>query len=235
MLKRRDFIKSIGVLGALILTPLGKLHVFQKENTIQETHNQDGELYSGFLLLEMGTSVPSFIEIPSVPVAGYDEWQNPILDANSGVTTYFDDIHSLKSDTSIPIFIPSVLPNRMNFLQGQVIRFKGSDNVWEASCVYGAELGQGIQVYLSARPIFPRPFPVWPVRNLEHDAFLTQDSNDPGIKPDKVDMTPSKGIWFHLGQADSLLWIKHEILYTLTVETQGQSGFTENVVKNLVE
>jgi hypothetical protein len=157
------------------------------------------------------------------------------LEAFSGVTTYFDNIEGLKADINFPIFTPGLLPQKMKFLRGQVIRFKGSGNVWEASCVFGSDFDQSPQIVLSARPVFSHPFPVWPIRNLAHDVQPILDNNDPGVKPDKVDFTPNKGIWFHLDQADSLHWIKHDVLYTLFMNNQGQSELTESVVKSLTE
>jgi hypothetical protein len=234
MFNRRDVLKMIGSLGAFIFTPLNKI-VNRLPTNLLNDDLSTGELYSGFLLLEMGAPIPSFVEIAPVPVAGYDEGQRILMEPYSGVTTYFDNIEGLKADINFPIFIPDSLAHKMKFLQGQVIRFKGSGKVWEASYAFGSEVGHSSQVYLSARPVFSHPYPVWPIRNLANGDQPILDDKDPGVKPNKVDITPNHGLWFHHDQADTLQWIKHDVLYTLSIENQSQSDLNESVVKSLKE
>ncbi|HOQ97434.1 MAG TPA: hypothetical protein PLJ35_01265 [Anaerolineae bacterium] len=151
--------------------------------------------------------------------------------------SHFDSIDNPKDSVSFRVFVPGSLPDGMVFLQGQVLRFVESGEVWEARIDFGPQDTREPLISLAARPVFSRPYPVKPVvgyprkeadqRVLEEEFFV--------IKPQKVSFTPRPGIMLPTEQGYVLQWIKQDVLYTMFMEHTGWREMPEAVGKALVE
>lgn len=234
MLSRRDFLKMVGALS-FVMTPLNKL--------IRKTQNigsSDGELYEGFVLLDQDAPVPFFVEGAPCPILCQVDEAEPLdlkLDAYRGEVLWFDSIESLRGNIDFRIFIPGSLPHKMTFLQGYILRFAGSGEVWEARLDFGFEDNREPLISLSARPIFARPYPVWPVLSYPQKEVGEFIFDDEYIvkKPEKVSFTPRRGIMLPTDKGYTLQWIKKDVMYTMFMEYDGWRGKAENVGKSLVE
>lgn len=238
MLNRRDFIKLIGAFG-FVLTPLNKLLRVSSLGSYGEG-SPEGELYEGFVLLDLDAPIPFFVGCaPSPILCQVDEGDefDPDVVAYRGEVLVFDNIEKLKTSIDFRLFVPGSLPHKMTFLQGYVVRFAGSGEVWEARLDFGFEDNQESLISLSARPIFAQPYPVWPVL-----AYPKKDAGDFILddeyvvkKPEKVVYTPKRGIMIPTEQGYTLQWIKKNILYTMFMEYDGWHDNPEKVGGSLVE
>jgi hypothetical protein len=238
MLNRRDFLKMIGAFG-FVLTPLNKL-LRNSSFGLQGGGSSEGELYEGFVLLDQDAPIPFFVEGTPCPIlCQIDETEAiaPELDAYRGDTQWFDNIENLKDNIDFHLFVPGSLPHKMTFLQGYIIRFAGSGEVWEARIDFGFEEDREPLVTLSARPIFARPYPVWPVltypKKEAGDYIL--DEEYVVKKPEKVAFTPKRGVMLPTDQGFMMQWIKKDVLYSMFMEYDGWRGKAEAVGKSLVE
>ncbi|MCL4261464.1 MAG: hypothetical protein KJZ52_12645, partial [Anaerolineales bacterium] len=87
------------------------------------------------------------------------------------------------------------------------------------------------------RPIFARPYPVWPVLTYpkKEPPEIILDDEYIIRKPDKVVFTPEQGIMLPTDQGYTLQWIKRDVLYTIFMEYEGWRDNVESVGKSLVE
>lgn len=236
MLSRRDFLKMLGAFG-FVLTPLNKL-IRKTSSGLQGGGQSEGELYEGFVLLDEDAPIPFFVQEAPCPILGeIDESVAPELDAYRGNALWFDNIESLKDNIDFRIFVPGSLPHRMTFLQGYVLRFAGTGEVWEARLDFGFEDNREPLISLSARPIFARPYPVWPILTYPKKEAGDYILDDEYIvkKPEKVVFTPRRGIMLPTDRGFMMQWIKKDVLYTMFMEYDGWRGKSESVGKSLVE
>ncbi len=237
MLSRRDFIKMIGAFG-FVLTPLNKL--LRKSSSDLQGGAPDGELYEGFVLLDLDAPIPFFVGCaPSPILCQVDESDefDPDVVAYRGEVLLFDSIEKLKTSIDFHLFVPDSLPQEMTFLQGHVVRFTSSGEVWESRLDFGFEDNREPLISLSARPIFARPYPVWPVLTYpkkEAGDFILDDEYVIQ-KPEKVVYTPKRGIMIPTEQGFTLQWIKRNVLYTMFMEYNGWQDNPEKVGRTLVE
>lgn len=234
MLSRRDFLKMIGAFS-FVLTPLNKLI-----RKTQGIGSSDGELYEGFVLLDQDAPVPFFVQGAPCPILGQiDEIETvaPNLEMYRGDVLWFDSIESLKDNVNFRLFILGSLPHKMKFLQGYVLRFAGTGEVWETRLDFGFEGNREPLISLSARPIFARPYPVWPILTYpkKEAGEVILDEEYIVIKPEKVDFTPKRGVMLPTDQGYTLQWIKKDVLYTMFMEYEEWRGNAESVGKSLVE
>lgn len=238
MLNRRDFIKLIGAFG-FVLTPLNKLLRVSSLGS-QGEGSPEGELYEGFVLLDLDAPVPFFVESTPCPIlCQVDETEaiDPKLDAYRGEISWFDSIESLKDNIDFRVFIPGVLPHKMTFLHGYVLRFAGTGNVWEARLDFGYGEDQEPLISLSAYPSFPRPYPIWPTLfypKKEAGEFIF-DEEYFIKKLEKISFTPERGVLSRTDQGYAMYWIKQDVLYTMSVEYDGWYEQPESVGKALIE
>lgn len=69
MIKRRDFLKMIGGIGAYVLMPFSKIaHLFP--STYFQQNLEKWELYEGFLFLELDAPKPDFVTGAACPILG---------------------------------------------------------------------------------------------------------------------------------------------------------------------
>ncbi len=234
MLSRRDFLKMIGAFS-FVLTPLNKL--------IRKTQgfgSSDEELYEGFVLLDQDASIPFFVQGAPCPILGQiDEIETvaPNLEMYRGDVRWFDSIESLQDNVNFRLFILGSLPHKMKFLQGYVLRFAGTGEVWETRLDFGFEGSREPLISLSARPIFARPYPVWPILTYpkKEAGEVILDEEYIVTKPEKVAFTPKRGVMLPTDQGYTLQWIMKDVLYTMFMEYEEWRGNAESVGKSLVE
>lgn len=239
MLSRRDFLKMLGAMGAAMLIPFDKIaHALPR--SVKQEGMSDGEVYEGFVLLEHGEPVPYFVEGAPCPILGsLDETDvvNPDVTQYLGETQWFGDYKSLRENLDFHLFIPRSLPKKIKFLNGYILRFAGSGQVWEARLDYGYIDTKDVVVSVSARPVFPKPYPVWPTLifpKKEKDQYIL-DEEYVIVKPEKVNFTPHKGILSPTENGFMLQWIKKDVLYTMFMEYDGLRDKAEQVGSSLQE
>lgn len=214
---RRQFLWQSGKsLAALVLlTGVPKLHdkssnfSWQNEGQFSASYSatQDApmEIYESFVLLPEETLSPSFVR-----KARHIELHGGIT-AYAGTSIQIDSIDELKKRVSFPIYTPTVLPPDMQFAEASITQFAQSGDIWSVYANFTTVESVYGQITVWARPEYPRPFPVWPVRfPFAHD--------EGPVAPEKIDFTPSPGVMLPNMLGYSFLWIKHDVLYSLFVE-----------------
>lgn len=234
MFTRRDFIKTMSLLGGAMLAPVRWLGKWAGVEPAQEEEPPEGgELYAGFVLLPEGAPMPAYVRCAPAPVlCQVDDMHDPETLDSRGETLRFDDLTQLLNNVSFRTYVPSSLPVDIEFVQGHLLRFAQSGEQFAASIAYGPANGHEPLLSLSARPIFPRPYPIWPVPSTIYD-----EEGEPVsvISPEKVDFTPASGLLLPTEQGHLLQWIKQDILYTLVVEHDQSREAIVEIVKTLVE
>lgn len=163
MLSRRDFIKALGVLGAVILTPFHRLTRTQEVQAAPAADNSLllGEVYAGFLLLSEDTPVPGFVRKPTVGppiVCGVETGKGgPKINA---MLQSFDTLKELRKRINFPIYTLSSLPDQFHPAGGYLLGY-------DTGQIYGVSLGyQAVDttnrfvestISLWAQPHFSRP------------------------------------------------------------------------------
>ena len=237
MLTRRDFIKVLGAISAAVINPFNKiLRWGALEVAVAE--EIPGELYAGFVLLSEEASVPSFIQCARAPILGQvDNELDPVVLALRGETIFFDDPMDLINSISFNTYVPSSLPADLKFMQGYLTRFVQSGEEFEARIDFAPTNSRQPLISISARPIFPRPYPIWPVYSADRSKDLTNLGKDNIVvtHAEKVNLAPTPGLMLPTEQGHLLHWIKQDILYTLMVEHDQRREAAEEIVRSLVE
>lgn len=240
MLTRRDFIKFMGLVGSVVLSPLHRLGERLGIEPDAGVGESAGELYAGFVLLPLGSHVPEFVKTVSYPILGElaEKEERDLLENSNRVDPLpFDHIDNLRENLTFPIFIPGLLPDKVTFLQGSILKFSQSGEIWETCIDYGFQDVQEPIIRVSARPIIPRPYPVWSYiaipQKLEGEFILDEEYI---IKyPQKIDFTPQKGLLFESSQGYMLQWIMDDVLYTASMDyvewRQTASAFGRSLIK----
>lgn len=236
MYTRRDFIKTIGAVGAIFLTPLSKIVIRSPHSFLVD--KPEGELYEGFLLLEYEAGLPSFVDVAPCPILGpieaSDEYDSNVT-AYRGVETWFDDIESMESDINFSFFMLDQLPERVKFLHGYIIRFEGSREIWEVRIDYGFEETGEQVISLTASPVFSNPYPVWPLlvepvkdngKPILDDEFILE-------RPKKVNISSRRGIMLSTFQGFMLQWIESGVLYTVFMDYGEWREKPDDLIKSL--
>lgn len=239
MLNRRGFLKILSSFGFVLLTPLKKL---TGAGNVEFTENEleDGELYEGFLLLEQNAPIPYFVNIAPCPILGSVDpnvEDDPLVVAYRGQMLWFDSIEDLKNNIDFPLYLPKALPDNMNFMQCYVVKFTGSGEIWEARIDFCFENDDEPLASISASPIFSRPYPVWPDIDYPRKSISEQilDEEFYVRKPSKINFTPQKGIIKTTDQGYMIQWIKHDVLYTMSVAYDAEHTTASRIGESLVE
>lgn len=195
MISRRQFIQRVGLLGGILLTPLGRLARRYSQEPTEEEPQPEGEIYAGFVLLPEGAAVPDFVRKAPIPIFGGIEGdsQNEVMFLDAvGITESFSSIADVSKVITFPLFVFESAPRGMNFLQGYVDRFEASLKVWAVNLFYGYKNDEIPRMSLYAIPRFPKPFPVWPVTKFpikNSDEVILEDEFMV-VYPQKIDYTP---------------------------------------------
>lgn len=206
---RRQFLKGIlGGLGAAAaarvsgLFPEGQQVLASqiKQAARQVPDHEVGELYAGFLIL------PHIDSLPNVLFEG--------LPLDERQITEFASLAEALNQIEIPLYLPSTLPNGIEFSKVSIQSYPSSTEVYLVSLSYASsEIDNPYPINISALTDFPRPYPVRPVH-------LFQDSGEQPelISPDRVSFTPTQGVMLPSVLGYVLQWIENGILYTLVSE-----------------
>lgn len=239
MIKRRDFLKMIGGIGAYVLMPFSKIaHLFP--STYFQQNLEKWELYEGFLFLELDAPKPDFVTGAACPILGdlsVSDKNNPTVSKFRGKSVRFDEINSLKEKIKFPHYIPGSISDKLKFQDAFITIFEESGEVWEAIINYGVEgIGDPL-VCISARTMFSHPYPVWPLiayPNKDPKEYIL-DEEYFVRKPEKIDFTPQAGIMITTNEGYTLQWIKQDILYSLSVVYAEWLDKAATVGKSLIE
>jgi hypothetical protein len=160
----------------------------------------EGELWEGFVLLPEGAPLPSFVTCAPAPILCQSA--DPEKDL-WGETLEAPDEGPLRAAPGLPVPMLEGWPLR----QTTVIRFQQDGRLFAALLEFGEE---ETIVRLWASPVYPQPFPVWPV-------YLPDRPGMP-IPPEKVFFTPRPGVLRPTLMGVEVLWIQEGILYTLSIQ-----------------
>jgi hypothetical protein len=235
MWSRRQFIKTIGALGGALLMPFRKIKQVESLGLADEESSPEMELYEGFVILPENAPLPPVVLCAPAPIlCNSDEKLDPSAEAFRGETSWFDSMDELASQVSFPVYIPGRLPADVRFLQGYVGRFAKSQKIYESRIDFGLTDGHQALISLSARPIFPRPYPVWrSSSHREEQLHLEQDST--ATFPEKVDFTPAPGLMAPTEQGYVVYWMKQDVLYTLFLDYDSSREVAVDIVMSVIE
>jgi len=175
------------------------------------------EVWEGFVLLPEGAPVPSFVTCAPAPVLCQTDGA-PDAEALRGEVQALQGLQEARAYQWIPLYQPIGYP----FRHGIVIRFQESGQVFCLMLDFG--VGEQ-QVSLWARPIYPQPFPVWPVRRPDQPEDL--------IKPMKISFTPAPGLLLPTVSGYMVHWIENNVLYTLIIHRDSDGSLTYKIANSL--
>ncbi len=186
----------------------------------------EGEIYEGFLLLPDGAPLPSFVQCAPAPIlCETDSQHDPTL---IGKSIRFTSIEELRNYVPFPLYIPAVLPTNVQLIGINVIQFVRSGDIFAVTINFGATDINQSRITVRARPIYPRPYPIWPVHSpIFHEKEL--------VHPDKVNFLPTPGIMRPSVAGYVLDWIKQDVLYTLVAEHSLDHEAAVTLAKSLVQ
>jgi len=247
---RRTFLKTLGALGATVTSSLLIKFVPEAEAALP-THRlvarQRGwwsetgevlqaELYAGFILLhDVEAPMPASVQlVEAIHLHGADDSG---LDPLRGETTKFNSVEELRRQTTFSIYtLQEGFPD-LQFTEASVTRYALSGAIWEAAVTYTdpQSTNRAQRITITGHPIFPRPYPVWPV----HDFHFVPTVGEPEerlILPEKVVLSPlPAGVLRPSAQGHVLLWIEGDALYSLVVEHNSSREAIEAVAASLVK
>ena len=178
------------------------------------------ELWEGFVLLPEGAPIPPFGTCAPAPILCQTDGR-PEAEALRGETLPVQDLAEARAQIPFPLYRPTELP----FQQGQVIRFRGGGRVFIVMLDFGrASEPEGS---LWARPIYPRPYPVWPVRHPEQPEIP--------VPPAKVFFTPAPGVLLPTVDGYMVHWIEQDVLYTLVTYQDPEGSLMPIITTSLTK
>ncbi|WP_448595204.1 hypothetical protein [Thermoflexus hugenholtzii] len=136
------------------------------------------ELWEGFVLLPEGAPIPPFVSCAPAPILCQTDGR-PEAEALRGEILPVQDLNEARARSSLPLYQPVGMPLQ----RGRIIRFQQGGSVFSVMLDFGLEEPE---VRLWARPIYPRPYPIWPVRHPDQPERL--------IQPEKISFTPAPGV-----------------------------------------
>lgn len=238
ILNRRKFLEVLGGIGAICLIPIDKL--VKNLPKTKYDYVEPGEFNNGFLLLEEKALIPDFVKIAPSPILG--EVENGDLE-DARVTDYRGEIKwymkldQLRKDLDFPLYTLNFSDDKISYLEGYILRFSGSQEVWEARLDFGYMTSYEVMISISARPKFHKPYPVWPVELFPKkptDQYITDDEYLL-VKPEVINYTPQNGIKITTLNGYTLQWIEDKVLYTLFMEDQNYKDQPEIIGSFLVK
>lgn len=219
MLSRKQFIRSISVLGGAVLAPWQQ---WARSRSVSQIDQQPlplgADLYGGFILLPQGTNVPSFVKdyqygIPSLCGASdgtEDRPHSPI----QAIYTPVQSAQDIRALAQLPLYALKVLPKGVRAAGGALTQYTNG-NVFSGEIVYqslDAVTGQWFtSVVISVQTDYPQPFPLWYSTAVEPDV--------PGITLEKVSFAPGgAGILVRPRNGVVLHWIDRKCYHFMTLD-----------------
>ena len=131
MIKRRDFLKMVGSMGAFVALPLSKvLHIFPL--IVGKDYPESWELFGGFLLLELDAPIPDFVIGAKGPILGElteKDKTDPTVSQYLGKNIQYDGIKQLRENVNFPLFIPNPIPVDLKFKDAYITCFEASGEI----------------------------------------------------------------------------------------------------------
>ena len=179
-----------------------------------------GELYEGFLFLELREPIPDDVVQVRPPIT-----HNSPAPSLTGETFQTDSIETLIQQLDFSMYVPKRLPLGATIVETTVFRFVESKQVYRGMVTYGVE-GAGMpSVAIWGQPMHHQPFPVWPVFSSEKGDF---------VSPEKVAFTPSPGVMLPSAEGFLMLWQANSVLYWLFVENGASRAQAIEIAKSLL-
>jgi hypothetical protein len=239
-MSRRELLSGLASgLGTLLITPLERLSPFRGETLA--SNNKDsfppevmtssledgrGALYEGFILLPENAKIPRFVSRGNGIELGQSSLDNATM---SGETIQFTSIEELKQHVTTPrLYIPTSLPPGIGLIDIHLVRYQLTQRTWEVAVFFGDQGNSTNLISTRARPVFHRPFPIWPVR-------LPSAPDDGPIYPEKVNVQGRPMILLPTISGHFLQWIEDDVLYSLAVEFSTGRSETMMVAETLVQ
>ena len=220
---RRRLLRQGGALAALALLRRlpGGLPMARPENALPIPPDAGaGEIWEGFVLLSEGAPLPSFVTCAPAPILCQTDG-SPEAEALRGEVLPVRDLAEARAQIPFPLYRPTELP----FQQGQMIRFRRGGRVFIVMLDFGrASEPEGS---LWARPIYPRPYPVWPVRHPEQPEIP--------VPPAKVFFTPAPGVLLPTVDGYMVHWIEQDVLYTLVTYQDPEGSLMPIITTSLTK
>lgn len=170
-----------------------------------------GELYEGFLLLPEDAIIPSTVTCTGGIMLHHGDPHG----ASTGETLHFDDLDDLANFLPFPFYVPTILPDGIQFMGCDVVRYAVSKEIYQVFVYYGSYRSDyeslQTQIAVWAERKYCRPYPLGPgqaVLNL----------NRVPVPPEKIAFTPSPGVLIPAGSGHKMHWIQNDTAYTLVVE-----------------
>ena len=180
--------------------------------------------------------MPSFVQCAPAPIlCQVENEQDPNVVAYRGETLWFDSVDDLSSNLPFSTYAPTSLPQNIEFMQGYIIRFVQDGNIFVARFDYGTADNLQPLISLSAQPLYPRPYPVWPIHMNYDNQKQASSEEGVAISPEKVNFTVTPGLMLPTRYGHVIHWISQNVLYTLTVEHDPQRNEAVEITKSLVE
>jgi len=123
---------------------------------------------------------------------------------------------------NFPLYWPTPPPPGLEFQGAWATVFRKSGVIFSVSLAFG-EPGGEPRVRLVAQPLYPRPYPVWPV-------YRPERPEEP-IFPEKVFFTPRPGLRLPSARGYIIMWIEKQVLYILIVELIRDFNFEIDIFK----
>ena len=176
------------------------------------------EIWEGFVLLPEGAPLPSFVTCAPAPILCQTDG-SPEAEALRGEILPMRDLNKARTRGSLPLYQPGGLPLQ----QGWMIHFQQGGPVFSVMLDFGLEEPE---VRLWARPIYPRPYPIWPVRHPDQPERL--------IQPEKISFTPAPGVLLPTADGYMAQWIERSILYTLLTHHDPDGSSIYKIAQSLI-
>lgn len=219
MISRRSFIKILASVSPIFLPQFKWFSRLYQNTNSKATENLTGEIYAGFIILPENAPMPKFIT-PGKGISLEGNGTN-----RKGKSVLFGNISDISDYVHFPIFYPSQLPINFNLSAVVLYQVVETNEIWAVRLDFSSGTENEGQITLWALPDFPRPFPVWPIRdpkNPEGDLIL----------PAKVQLT-SPGLMIPSMLGYDFTWITGDILYSLAVENHPDYLFALNMARSL--
>ncbi len=228
MITRRDFLKFVGGIGMIILTPIRRLNLFPRKQLEQDIM---GELYSGFLILPEGAPIPSIVKGPKLgfPNECGIGVVSEVPDRRF-ITQEYDTLEEFTRDTRVAMYSLKEIPkdtqlgsvSTIKTIDGEIYlvslgyeTYRADVDVWQCT------------IWLLAQMDFPYPIPIWHNNPVE--------PNGPAVRPEKVDFLPKPGIMVRTQNGYVFHWIENSIFFTLVFEDIKAYSEIELITKNLAK
>ena len=231
MINRREFIKTMSLLGGVMLAPVRWLGTWTGVQPVLDGELPViGELFAGFLLLPEEADVPEFVDFPDKGAPNLCNLSGDLPHINDAVLYFLKTIEELADNVEFPIYYLSNVPVELKLARVYVTAYL-SGEVYNASLGYDAlnpETGDWeCVVSISAQPDFPKPLLLYSSNPVE--------PGGPATIFEKTVSLPTIGIKTKTQMGLEYYWIENNVFYTLSIDPSSLVKDAENLVKTLMK